>query len=199
MSSINPRDEILAAALDILRADGHVALTVRKVADRAGCSTIGVYTWFGGKDGLVDAILIDGFNDFAKALRGGRSKRGPIGRLIGQANAYRTWALAHPTHYQVMFLQAVPGHVPAAEAVAAGFGAYNVLFDEVKAAQLRGELVQADSEAVAMTMWGMVHGLVSIEINQSDPNASVTSGTSFHKRSFDVAIETLRRGLTSAA
>jgi AcrR family transcriptional regulator len=197
MSSTNPRNEILAAALDILRANGHVALTVRKVADRAGCSTIGVYTWFGGKDGLVDAILVDGFNDFAKALRAGRSKRGPLGRLIGQAGAYRAWALAHPTHYQVMFQQAVPGHVPTAEAGAAGFSAYNVLFDEVKAAQQRGEIVQTDAASVAMTLWGMVHGLVSIEINQADPHATVKSDTAFHQRAFDAAIETVRRGLAA--
>jgi AcrR family transcriptional regulator len=199
MSSTNPRDEILAAALDILSESGHVALTVRKVAERAGCSTIGVYTWFGGKDGLVDAILIDGFTDFATALRSGRAARGPLGRLVGQARSYRTWALAHPTHYQVMFLQAVPGHEPASEAALAGFEAYNVLLDEVKAALGRGEIVNADAEAVAMTMWGLVHGLVSIEINQANPKtpAAVQSSTAFHQRSFDVAIETLRRGLTS--
>jgi AcrR family transcriptional regulator len=198
MSSTNPRDEILLAALDILRAEGHVALTVRKVAARAGCSTIGVYTWFGGKDGLVDAILIDGFTDFAAVLRSGRAARGPLGRLVGQARSYRTWALAHPTHYQVMFLQAVPGHEPAAEAALVGFEAYNVLLDEVKAALGRGEIVNADAEAVAMTMWGMVHGLVSIEINQANPEtqSSVRSSTAFHERSFNAAIETLRRGLT---
>jgi AcrR family transcriptional regulator len=198
MSSTNPRDEILAAALELLSEGGHVALTVRKVAERAGCSTIGVYTWFGGKDGLVDAILVDGFTDFAEALRSGRAARGALGRLTGQARAYRTWALSHPTHYQVMFLQAVPGHEPAAEAALAGFGAYNVLLDEVKAALGRGEIVNADAEAVAMTMWGTVHGLVSIEINQANPHApsSVRSSTAFHERSFNVAIETLRRGLT---
>jgi AcrR family transcriptional regulator len=201
MSSTNPRDEILAAALELLGTNGHGALTVRKVADRAGCSTIGVYTWFGGKDGLVDAILIDGFTDFARALRAGRAARGPMGRLIGQARSYRTWALAHPTHYQVMFLQAVPGHEPAPEAALAGFAAYNVLFDEVKAAQARGEMRAGDAEAIAMAMWGTVHGLVSIEINQANPQtpSSVQSSTAFHQRSFDVAIETLRRGLASTA
>jgi AcrR family transcriptional regulator len=200
MSSTNTRNDILVAALDLLRVDGHGALTVRKVAERAGCSTIGVYTWFGGKDGLVDAILVDGFTDFAKALRVSRATRGPLGRLVGQARAYRTWALAHPTHYQVMFLQAVPGHAPAAEAAIAGFAAYNVLLDEVKAAQERGDIVHGEPDAVAMTMWGMVHGLVSIEINQANPHepSSVQSRTAFHQRSFDVAIETLRRGLSSA-
>jgi hypothetical protein len=68
----------------------------------------------------------------------------------------------------------------------------------VKAALGRGEIVNADAEAVAMTMWGMVHGLVSIEINQANPEtqSSVRSSTAFHERSFNAAIETLRRGLT---
>jgi AcrR family transcriptional regulator len=202
MSSTNPREEILAAALDLLRTVGHGGLTVRKVADRAGCSTIGVYTWFGGKDGLVDAILIDGFTDFAKSMRASRSLRGPLGRLAGQARAYRAWALAHPTHYQVMFLQAVPGHQPAAEAAKAGLAAYNVLFDEVMAAQARGEMIDGDAHAIAMTMWGTMHGLVLIEVNQADPDvpSEVQSTAAVrHQRAFDFAIETLRRGLVSAS
>ena len=48
------------------------ALTVRNVAAAAGCSTTGVYTYFGGKDGLVDAIFVDGFEKFDAALDGRR-------------------------------------------------------------------------------------------------------------------------------
>ena len=83
----DPRSAILEAALEILKAQGHEALTVRKVAERAGCSTIGVYTWFGGKDGLVDAILIDGFRAFAGALMKARRVSGPLGGLVAQAQA----------------------------------------------------------------------------------------------------------------
>ena len=62
MADDDTRAQILAAALAILGEEDQHALTVRRVAARAGCSTIGVYTWFGSKDGLVDAILAEGLS-----------------------------------------------------------------------------------------------------------------------------------------
>lgn len=188
------RTAILAAALEIVRDEGHHALTVRHVAAQAGCSTIGVYTWFGGKDGLVDAILLDGFERFARALRAARPTRSPLGILAGQARAYRRWALAHPTSYQVMFMQAVPGHVPSDEAAAAGSIAFGLLRDAVVAAQGKGLINGTDTDAVAMAVWGLVHGLVSIEIAGAAPH-EVSRHRSLHDRSFDRALSALERGL----
>jgi AcrR family transcriptional regulator len=205
----------LAAALEILREGGHHALTVRAVAARAGCSTIGVYTWFGGKDGLVDAILIDGYHSFAEALRaiggdgangkqpvGGQSVGGKVsqpspGRISGlmaQGFAYRAWALAHPTEYHVMFGRAVPGHVPGEEAVVAGLIAFELLRAEVVAAQQSGVISEPDTDAVAMALWGVAHGLVSIELSQPGPPA-VNTDESLHDRTFALAMNMLVAGL----
>jgi AcrR family transcriptional regulator len=188
MSSGNPRTEILRAALDILRESGHQALTVRAVATRAGCSTIGVYTWFGGKDGLVDAILIDGYTSFADALRAVPASRARLGGLIGQGHAYRAWALAHPTEYHVMFGRAVPGHVPGEAAVLAGAVAFELLRDEVVKAQERELIAVRDTDAVAMTLWGLVHGLVSLELAAPTPR-SLVGDASLHERSYALALK----------
>src|SRR5262245_24191315 len=113
----DPRTAILDAAIGILQREGAGALTVRSVAAAAGCSTTGVYTWFGGKNGLIEAIFIDGFSRFGAALEVARS-RGRGTTLPAQANAYRDWALANPTHYMVMFGGAVPNFQPSADASA---------------------------------------------------------------------------------
>jgi AcrR family transcriptional regulator len=188
------REEILAAALEILATHGHEALTVRRVATAANCSTIGVYTWFGGKDGLVDAILIDGFTSFCQALRRAKRGRGPLGLLMGQGRAYRAWALAHPTSYRVMFMNVVPGHTPSNEAITAGTESFTILRDEVAACHQRGEIASSDLDAVAMTVWGMAHGLVSIEITSSHPH-DLDEQNSLHNRSFELALEACGRGL----
>jgi AcrR family transcriptional regulator len=190
------RAAILTAALEILRSNGHQALTVRAVATRAGCSTIGVYTWFGGKDGLVDALLIDGYRSFAEALANAKRRKGSLGQLLGQGWAYRTWALAHPTQYRVMFMDAVPGHVPGQAARTEGAAAYILLRNEVEAARKRGELHHDDADAVALVVWGAAHGLVSIELTQIEP-LSISGALGLHDRSFALAMETLLRGLTS--
>ena len=195
VSSIpDTRADILAAALAVLQAEGHASLTVRHVAARAGCSTIGVYTWFGGKDGLVDAILLDGFQRFAGALARARPRKTPLGMLLGQAAAYRRWALDNRTSYEVMFMGAIPGHVASDEIHVAGLIAYELLRNEVVAARARGAIDEDDADTVAMAMWGLVHGLVSLEIANAETK-SVAARKSFHQRSFDIALSALEQGL----
>ncbi len=192
------RADILDAALAILQEDGHASLTVRHVATRAGCSTIGVYTWFGGKDGLVDAILLDGFQRFADALARARPRKSPLGVLLGQAVAYRRWALDNRASYEVMFMGAVPGHGASDEIQLAGLIAYELLRNEVVAARQRGVIHEDDADVVAMAMWGLVHGLVSIEIASAEPKG-LAGQKSFHQRSFEVALTALERGLLTEA
>src|ERR1700722_11434632 len=54
--------ELLAAAETVLVRDGPAGLTVRAVAAEAGIAPMGVYSRLGGKDGLVNALLIKGFD-----------------------------------------------------------------------------------------------------------------------------------------
>src|ERR1700691_5108714 len=54
--------ELLAAAEAVLVREGPGGLTVRAVATEAGIATMGVYNRLGGKEGLVDALLIKGFD-----------------------------------------------------------------------------------------------------------------------------------------
>lgn len=193
MSSKDPtRLKILDAALRLLADEGHAALTIRRVAAEAGCSTIGVYTWFGGKDGLVDAIWVEGFGSFGQALRKVRALPGPAGRLRAQSRAYRKWALAHPRHYRVMFMNAVVDHAPSDEAIKVSFAAYSALQDAVRESSERKELRSDDLDAVAMAMWGMAHGLVSIELAGSAPPQ--IDNQSLADRAYDLAIESLVRG-----
>ncbi len=192
------RRRILDAALSILTEQGHQALTVRRVASLAGCSTIGVYTWFGGKDGLVDALWVEAFSSFGAALKKSRALPGPMGRLRAQAHAYRKWALAHPAHYQLMFFNVIPGHIPGPEATIAAISAYETLLSAVKGASDLGELRIDDVEAVAHTCWATVHGLVSLQIANAKP-VPVPNRISLDTRAFDLAMDALVKGLVVSA
>ena len=197
MADDDTRSLILAAALELLREQGQHALTVRAVATRAGCSTIGVYTWFGSKDGLIDAILAEGFAGFGDALATAPRPAGPLGRIRGQAMAYRTWALGHPAHYQVMFARQDPSHTPSNEAGAAALRAYEELHAGVMEARTRGELRTDDVEAVALTCWGLAHGLVSLELANPKP-PELADQPDMDLRAFALAVDVLARGLAPA-
>ena len=138
-------------------------MTVRSVAAAAGCSTTGVYTWFGGKNGLVEAIFVDGFERFGAAVRvAGDAAPGPE-RVRARALAYRTWALANPTHYTVMFGHAVPDFEPSPAASLAAQRTFTDLVVSVTAAIDHGDLAGEPFE-IAHHLWAGIHGYVSLEI-----------------------------------
>lgn len=102
------RARLVAAAITVLHRDGPAGLTVRSITQEAGCSTTGVYTYFGGKHGLVEAVFVQGFDSFDAATAPGLE----IGDLLAAGRAYRQWALTHHTQYMVMFGRAVPDYEP---------------------------------------------------------------------------------------
>src|ERR1700728_4930769 len=63
--------ELLAAAEAVLVREGPGGLTVRAVASEAGIAPMGVYSRLGGKDGLVDALLIRGFDRLRATVEAG--------------------------------------------------------------------------------------------------------------------------------
>src|SRR4051794_24641041 len=67
-----PLDEqghaLLDAASRLLSTEGPGALTVRRIATEAGCSTMGVYSRFGGKDGVVEELYKEGVERLFAAM-----------------------------------------------------------------------------------------------------------------------------------
>ncbi len=170
-STPDMRQRLLDAALDVLQREGPAALTVRNITDRAGCSTTGIYTYFGGKNGLVDAIYLDGFQSFDTALQ----PHYQAGNLMEAGREYRRWALANPMHYMVMFGRAVPDHGPSDDASQRAAASFRALADAVAvtaAAAAEGQVDgQADDQAIdaAYHLYAAVHGYVMLELAGMGP------------------------------
>ncbi|KEQ53887.1 TetR/AcrR family transcriptional regulator [Sphingobium chlorophenolicum] len=62
------RAVLLGAAAVLLSEEGPSALTVRRVADAVNASTKMIYTHFGGKDGLFDALYLHSFAGLMRAF-----------------------------------------------------------------------------------------------------------------------------------
>lgn len=161
LSSPDPepqRRAILDAALTVLSRDGEAKFTVRRIAAQAGCSTTGVYTWFGGKAGLVEAIYVEGFESFDAALAPAYA----ADDLVDAGRAYRRWALANRTHYLVMFGRAVPDVEPGADALTRGFRSFLDLVELVR--RLRPGLDEDAAFGWAYHVNATVHGYVMTEL-----------------------------------
>jgi AcrR family transcriptional regulator len=96
------RDRVLRVADELLAAEGPDALSLRKIADLAGTSTQTVYTQFGGKPGLADAMYRSGYQRLADEIDALPNIDDPIERMRTYSFAYRRVALANPEHYKLM-------------------------------------------------------------------------------------------------
>jgi AcrR family transcriptional regulator len=160
--------DILEAASRILSEEGANALTVRRIAGEAGCSTMGIYSRFGGKDGVVDALYAEGFRFLCEGMRALVPSDDPVADLRHCELRYRELALAHATHYMVMFGGAVPGFVPSAQSKALAHDAFDRLVERVQRCVDAGAFT-GDAREVAHTLWSATHGQVMLELVGINP------------------------------
>lgn len=169
------RDEqgqrILEAASELLSEEGASALSVRRIASAAGCSTMGLYSRFGGKDGVVDELFAEGFERLIAAMRTNPSTDDPLVDLRRCATCYRDTAVANATHYMVMFGGAVPGFVPSDASHDLAHEAFAGLVTKVARCTDAG-LFSGSPDGIAEILWGSIHGLVMLELVGINPLGS---------------------------
>lgn len=159
------RTRLLDGALAIVDAEGAAGLTVRAVAKAAGCSTMGVYTHFKGKSGLIDAVVGWGFEQLDEVLQVAfEAEGGGRDGLLTSALAYCDWAVAHPAQFQVMFVPSTPGYTPSEETRERTWDAFYAHRARVAAVLEGPDVDPALWHEAAARLWAMVHGHVMIEM-----------------------------------
>ena len=155
------RETLLDAALRLLEERGPGALRIRDLAAAAGQSTMGVYTHFGSKQGLLEQLYLHGFQLLEDRLDDVPSEDGQ-GRedLSAFALAYRAFALDNEALYGLMFERATPDFVPSDASRLAGLATFEMLATRV--ADWRPDFTDPASDA--HLVWATMHGLVSIEL-----------------------------------
>ncbi len=95
------RDEILSAALDIVRLKGIDALTARSLADALKSSPRPIFTVFAGMDEIVREVILK-----AKALYAEYVKRGLtcVPQFKGVGVQYILFAIEEPKLFQLLFM-----------------------------------------------------------------------------------------------
>jgi AcrR family transcriptional regulator len=179
--------ELISAAEQVLVREGPGGLTVRAVAAEAGIAPMGVYNRLGGKDGLIDALLIIGFDRLRAAIAGG-DEADQLERLRSCGLRYRQFALDNPHFYAIMFEAALIEQSSSADVVEHAAAAFGALVDNVALAAAAGRIVAPEPVEVAQRVWSNVHGAVALElkglIQTPDPAATYRAG-----------VDTMLRGL----
>jgi AcrR family transcriptional regulator len=105
--------EIAEVARRHLASDGAAALSLRGVAREMGMASSAVYRYFPSRDDLLTALIIDAYDAMgaaAEAADAALPRADLIGRWQATCSAVRTWALAHPHEYSLVYGSPVPGY-----------------------------------------------------------------------------------------
>jgi AcrR family transcriptional regulator len=164
------RRGLLDVAAALLAEEGPGALSLRALTRRANCSTKVVYTLFGGRDGLAEALFLQGFDILQQAVeRERRRHRDRLKALEPACLAYRDMALEYPHYFGVMFGTSLAGYDPAQLAHKRAWLSLQALTAAVRGAQEQLGRSEGDEVDVAIRLWAAVHGPVALELRGFPP------------------------------
>lgn len=170
---------------------GAATLSLRAIARELKITAPAIYNYFPSRDDLVTALIVDAFNSLRDALLASLEEVGEshAENILISARAYRSWALAHPEEYSLIFGTPIPNyHAPIEITGPAAAGSMSVIISVFDTAWRAGELsvegvfsstpemIQAWIEKIeytgapeiihlTMASWSQIHGIVSLELN----------------------------------
>jgi AcrR family transcriptional regulator len=107
--------EILDSARARLTIDGPAALSLRAVARDVEMVSSAVYRYFPSRDALLTALLIEAYDELGTAAEtadAAVADRGDTAaRWLATFRAVRTWCVAHPGEFGLLYGTPVPGYV----------------------------------------------------------------------------------------
>ena len=158
---------ILDASMKLFVEEGFENVTIRKIADLIEYSPTTVYLYFKDKNEIFYSLHELGFQKMAEVNRNLAGIANPITRLHKMGENYIDFGMANPEFYDVMFIQRAPMKVLSEMTNCDwkhGEAALNALKITIEEAMQKGLVKETNVEPVAMAIWGMVHGLVSLAI-----------------------------------
>jgi AcrR family transcriptional regulator len=158
------RRALLDAALSLVAERRMAELSLREVARRAGVTYAAPYHHFADKSALLAAVACQGFEGLVSELERVATRRTSLeSELQGMAEAYVAFAVAHPSHYRVMFLPDVKASPDAQALQAAADRAFGMLLERV--ARARTGEPERTHRILATTVWAALHGLALLAID----------------------------------
>ena len=200
------RHEVKQAALRQLAESGPAAVSISAIGKQLGVSGPALYRYFAGRDELLTELVIDAYDDLASALSaaaGHASGLAARARLEALARGYRSWALAQPHRYRLLFGPPLPGYDAHAERlITASQASMNVLLEVLRdvdtgaatspgpplAVQLSAWAHTHDVEVDpatalrAVLVWSRLHGFVSLEIAGNYASMGIDPGQVFEEQ-----------------
>ena len=194
MGQADPAVRILRAASRLLSEEGPDALTNRRIAEEAACTTMSIYSRYGSKGGVLEALFDEGLGRLEEAQRTVEPALEPLDAIVASCGAFRRAALDNPGHYWLIFGPPPKGFRPSAavrERARRSFGWMER--GVVRAIEVRA--IDGEPAIIAYDLLAACHGHVTLALL-----ASGRSGLSLIDGDLERAyVAAVRRGLSSYA
>lgn len=161
------RQALIDGAIALITEQDIGSLSLREVARRVGVSHAAPYRHFADKEALLAAVAEEGFVGLTEAMlqQQQQAPDHPLRRLEATGVGYVKFAIAHPSHYRVMFGSFLKEQCPHPERAQVGYQAFEVLLNAITAGQQAGAVRSGDALQLALVAWSTVHGLAMLLID----------------------------------
>src|SRR5262245_39634377 len=156
------RRAILDAARQAFVRDGYEAVSMRKLAERVGCSHANLYLHFKDKEALFDCLVEESFDRFGDGMRKliESARSGDSVALVRKAGrAYVEFGIAHPNVYEFAFMMRRPDPRPRKPHVT-----YERVQSLVRRCIDEKRFRRVDVDAASQSLWAAAHGITSLLI-----------------------------------
>jgi AcrR family transcriptional regulator len=159
------RESLRAEAERIVAEHGLAGLSVRAVAEAAHTTTRAVYSTFGSKDGLIDALAQTAFEFLHTEIEKLAETDDPIRDAVDMAvKVFRRLALDHPVLYRIAFQRVVPSLRAGPDVTAARQRAFAQLQGKIRRLEKAGVLGGTSLDEATVAIEAMMEGLANAEL-----------------------------------
>lgn len=167
------RKALIKDTAEQILAGGVESVSLRPLAAKHGCSTTAIYTMFGSRDALIDAVREEAIVSYLRAQEMAVRTGEPVADMRALARFGRRWALEFPALYNVILGKA--GDCIGARrdgstggSSRAGFAntAMQPMYRLVRGAIDKGIFHDLPVEVIGATLWVGVHGWIAIEMSR---------------------------------
>jgi len=151
--------QIVRHAEDLLEEEGVDGFSLRAAARRVGITPMAVYRHFADKEALLEELFERGFRRLRDVLQAALEPTDPAERLRRTFHAYLRFATDAPNTYALVFERRMR---PGERAGRTNVPAFRFVIDRVQECMDAGVLPRDDAEAVALDLWALTHGLVTL-------------------------------------
>jgi AcrR family transcriptional regulator len=163
------KQEILEASVKLFSEHGYEGVSIRKIAEVIEYSPTTVYLYFKDKNEILFELHEMGFRKFDELNQNLQNISNPLLRLHKLNENYVKFGLENPEYYDLMFL--IPAPIEFLDNMqngkwCGGDKAIGILTSALQECMDRKLIKKSELNVMAMTIWSIVHGLVSLTIRK---------------------------------